>query len=211
MDEKAKLILSNYKIKLEELSFDELDILGFLIFIREYVRNDDFPSVHEFCNLIAHRNRDRGKVCRSIEVICNKNFNVSTHVDDKGKVKSSEGISEKDWKDEWLRIFSKFKIEFSDIILKELTLCIISLAQKTEYQSAKMSGESGSLEVFIDYKGNIDLCYRKNSPLSVCVTFLKGGQWILSDYDPQGEVDTPIITIRVNGQLRVKCGERFIV
>lgn len=204
MDDKAKLILKSYKFKLEEFRFDELDILGFLIFIRQYITEQYFPAVQEFCDLIAHRNRDRGRAMRSIEKAYNNNFDVN----EEGKVKGSEGIYAKDWRDEWIRLFSKFGIEFSDAILKELTLCIISLAQETEYQS---SIGSGNLVVFIDDENNIDLCYRINSPNSLYVTFLKSGRWLLSDDCPKGDIQTPIITVRKNRQLRVKCEDQFIV
>lgn len=166
MDDKAKLILSSYKEILEELKFDELDILGFLIFIRQYINNEKFKflSIQEFCDLVAHRNRDRGKVMRSIESAHKKNFSVNSLK----KIKGSEGIDEKDWENEWRQLFDKFNIKFSNIILKELTLCIISLAQKTQYDFLECSG---SLAVFIDDENNIALSYHLNSPTSLYVVF----------------------------------------
>ena len=62
---KEQIILNHYKTIIEKRAFDEYDILGFLIFIRAWVTNDGV--IREFCDLIAHRERNQGRVMRCIE------------------------------------------------------------------------------------------------------------------------------------------------
>ena len=56
-----KKMLEHYKNVIENRSFAEYDILGFLIFIRRHL-NKDNVYIREFADLIAHRERDRGIV-----------------------------------------------------------------------------------------------------------------------------------------------------
>ena len=62
MDNKEQQIMKHYKMLIETNTFDEYDILGFLIFIRRHLSDDKHPNIKEFAHLIAHRERDRGKV-----------------------------------------------------------------------------------------------------------------------------------------------------
>ena len=57
MDRKAITILKEYHQIFCNQHFEEYDVLGFFIFIREYISD---PTLNEVCHFIAHRNRDRG-------------------------------------------------------------------------------------------------------------------------------------------------------
>jgi hypothetical protein len=121
MDEKAKVILQHYKNKIEEQLFDEYDILGFLIFVRSYIGlSDDFKTINEFSNLIAHRKRDRGRVMESIEVAIKNNYEVAKGTK---KIKGYNGIHYNEWEKEWYKLGEKFDIKF--YIFKERKVYII--------------------------------------------------------------------------------------
>lgn len=205
MDEKATLILDRYKKCIHSYCFDELDILGFLIFIRQYLEKSHFPSVLEFCDLIAHRERDRGKVMRSINASLSNRF--ATYKGTK-KVIGSEGIDEIAWREEWERIFQLLGMRFNEQAFREITLCIISLANKTIYTS---KAGRGKLEAFIDHDNNIDLCYCNDSPDSLYVTFLKSGVWPLINDRPQGVLDYPIILAREGNKLRLNYRDKSLM
>ena len=64
---KNDVILSHYKYLIENYLFDEYDILGFLIFIREQIDDSRCHFVKEFCDLIAHRTRDEGIIKDNIK------------------------------------------------------------------------------------------------------------------------------------------------
>ena len=53
------------------------------------------------------------------------------------KIQGDTGINENDWKKEWNELGNEFNIIFDDNIIKEITLCIYSLAQKTAYIDKK--------------------------------------------------------------------------
>lgn len=60
MDLKAKFIMEHYKKLIENREFDEFDILGFLIFIRSFIKpNKQYPLIEEFADLVAHREREK--------------------------------------------------------------------------------------------------------------------------------------------------------
>lgn len=205
MDDKAKIILSRYKQKIEGFRFDEFDILGFLIFIRQYISRKKYPSVIEFCDLIAHRKRNQGRAMRSIKAVSQNNFETDTS---SGKVIGSEGIPDEQWSKEWKDIFTRFEIHFTQKRLREIRLCIISLAQKTEFHNEEGTGR---FEIIIDHENNIDLCYCLDNPYSLYVTFLRGGQWQLAKDCPRAKLDLPVMTVRENGKLRLKYGDKYLM
>lgn len=97
MDEKAIKILEHYKIIIENENFDEYDILGFLIFSRNYL-DKNLKCIGEFTDLIVHRNRDRGIVMNNIKNTIKNNY---AYNEETNKVIDYKGIGEKEWGDEW--------------------------------------------------------------------------------------------------------------
>ena len=204
MDEKAKYILAMYRERIETFEFDELDVLGFLIFMREYFRADDFPSIYEFCDLVAHRFRNRGRVYKSIESAVGNDFKTDPV---SGKIIGSKGVYGEIWTNEWQAVFRTYEIQYSERTIREITLCIISLAQKTMYVSGEIRGR---LEVIIDYYNNIDLCYCQDLPDRLYVTFLRSGQWHLVNDPPQGVLHYPIMVKRIEGNLKLQYRDSFL-
>ena len=53
MDLKANFIMEHYKKLIENREFDEFDILGFLIFIRSFIKpNKQYLLIEEFADLV---------------------------------------------------------------------------------------------------------------------------------------------------------------
>ena len=68
MDLKANFIREHYKKLIENREFDEFDILGFLIFIRSFIKpNKQYPLIEEFLLLFefVFRNLKVEKIRRS--------------------------------------------------------------------------------------------------------------------------------------------------
>lgn len=67
MDEKAKLMMKHYSQIVENRLFDEYDILGFLVFVRDYLKEKgNYPYICDYGDFVAHRNRCKGKVMDAI-------------------------------------------------------------------------------------------------------------------------------------------------
>ncbi len=200
MDEKAKVILQHYKNKIEEQLFDEYDILGFLIFVRSYIGlSADFKTINEFSNLIAHRKRDRGRVMESIEVAIKNNYEVAKGTK---KIKGYNGIHYNEWEKEWYKLGEKFDIKFTPKIIKEVTICIFSIAQFTEYKSGNYSGR---IEI-LRSENSLHLVTTEGEPKSLFITFfivtMDSTQKIESEkFYPVFE---PVEAIRINGKLELR-------
>lgn len=67
MTEKELLDLKHYKNLIENRKFDEYDISGFLVLIREHITSKEHPLFRDFADGIAHRKRDKGIIYDKIE------------------------------------------------------------------------------------------------------------------------------------------------
>ena len=199
MDEKAIKILEHYKIIIENENFDEYDILGFLIFIRNYL-DKNLKCIGEFTDLIAHRNRDRGIVMNNIKNTIKNNY---AYNEETNKVIDYKGIGEKEWRDEWYKVGEKFNIKFDEKIIKEITLCIYSLAQKTKYKDK--NGNVGYIEFDAQSKYNniaLTTTEGKDNSLHICFAIYKGYE-VNEKYDG-APINSVVYTIRNNGKLQLR-------
>lgn len=195
MDEKEKLILQHYRNKIENRLFDEYDILGFLIFIRRHISG--FPCVLEFSNLIAHRERDRGIAMECISVIQDNDYML-----EKGsnRVSGYNGISFESLSEELKRIGTCLEIVLNDLIVREICLCMFSLAQYTTYRDKDAKGKitlnqgANGILALSTTEGNFD---------SIYVTFstLPGIKHVY-EYSA-GIISIPVHTARENGILEL--------
>ena len=125
------------------------------------------------------------------------------------KVIGYSGISQEEWKNEWYKVGKIFNITLNEKIIKEITLCIYSLAQKTKYEDR--SGNVGYIEFLAQSKfNNIGLATtegRKDS-LYICFTKYKGFN-INENYDGI-PIKNIIYTKRKNGKLQLLEGNNII-
>lgn len=202
MDKKAQAILKHYKNKIESRSFDEYDILGFLIFIRKYIENNiGLETIHDFSNLIAHRKRDRGIALKAIEnAIKNKYETMSKDM----RVKDYNGIQYSEWEKEWYKLGEKFNIKFTDKIIYEITICVFSITQFTEYESEDRK-YFGRIELFKS-KRSMFLATTEGKDNSLYINFfilpINSSQKLEKEkFHPVLE---PIETIRIDGELKIR-------
>ena len=205
---KNDVILNHYKDLIENYMFDEYDILGFLIFIREKIDTSRCHFINEFCNLIAHRTRNEGKIKNNIlnasknSYACNK----------KRKIKGYNGIKWETWIKEWKIVGEQFKINFmkdNKKVLKEITICIISLAQDTEYFDNDVL--IGKVEPFIDSAKKIALLTSENQEHSPLVCLMTCGPFKEIANEDKGFINNPLETKRINKALCLYCGDKLIL
>ncbi len=104
MDAKGIKILNHYRELIEDKNFDEYDILGFLIFIRDYIK-EDYHYITEFANLIAHRERRQGVVMNCIIGAIENQY--QTKKDGKTVIGYS-GMRYETWVNEWKRFADQY-------------------------------------------------------------------------------------------------------
>lgn len=206
LDDKEKVILNHYKEIIEKRSFDEYDILGFLIFIREKVDKGIFSIIPEFADLIAHRHRNKGIVMNNICIAIQNNYQRENN-----KVKGYKGIKWETWLAEWKKIFLEFNIKFDKAIITEIILCIYSLAQNTTYNDG--NGNMGKIELFIDNITNsLCLCTTEGLVDSFYICFSKFGKFnINKSLFDFGLIKEVVETKRIEGKLILTCSKGIIL
>jgi len=198
LDKKAQIMLSHYKSILEQRLFDEYDILGFLIFIRTYITREQYPYLHDFGDLIAHRNRDKGV---AMEAITSAIQNAYATIPDQKAVQDYHGIDSKKLKKEWATFGKDFGIVIDDTIIKEATICLLSLMQFTEYDDGKYKGK---MELFQSNDNHLTVITTEERSDSPKVCFAKCGPIQFVKEYTAGHITSAVETVRINGTLRLK-------
>lgn len=207
MDEKEKQILKRYKTLIEMSTFDEYDILGFLIFIRRHLNNGEHPNILEFADLVAHRGRDRGRVNDCIVTAIKNNY--ATKQDGK-TVLGYNGMKYDKWVKEWKNIADRLEIIINKKIIEELTLCIFSLAQFSQYNDKDNNG-SGRMELFFSKNGSLCLSTTEGNRDSLYVCYAMFGSFKLCREIAIGYLKNPVETVRENGKLRLRDKDGYII
>lgn len=196
MDLKEKIMLDHYQKILNDRRFDEYDILGFLIFIRRHLL-EEFFCIREFADLIAHRERNRGIAMKAIKGAIQNDYQKEVG---STKILGYCGIDLEQWKTEWNRLLEMLEVEYSDILLLELSMCIFSLAQDTEYKSDEVNGK---MKLFMFSNGNLSLCTTENlSARYVC--FATIGPFESKRGELGFPICNPVETFRKDGVLHLR-------
>ena len=196
LDAKEKMMISHYSSIFTDYNFDEYDVLGFLIVVRRVIRNNrKYRNILEFADLIAHRERDRGRAYNAMKQAIGNQYAI----EDKEKtVKGYNGITEDSWKNEWKKLFNELDILYSKRLMDEITLCVCSLANGSVYRKNEQS--IGKMYVGLDTE-TIALLTTEggNDSLSVGFFVYKGiTAEVRSDYEfPQESFETK----RIDGDL----------
>ena len=199
MNTKEKIMIEHYKKIIENRSFDEYDIFGFLILIRRHIPKGDFPLIIELADTVGHREKNIGMILKNIKISIEKNYIKGR----KNKITNYVGYSPEKWNNEWTRIMNYFNISVDKMILKELTLCVFSLFQEVEYKDK--TNNIGKLRMLIDPDNNKLLMYtteaKKRTPI-VCFTYLN--KIIIKQKLIDFIKCEPAETFRENGILKLK-------
>lgn len=205
---KENVILNHYKYLFENYLFDEYDLLGFLIFIRERINELDCPFIQEFCDLIAHRKRNKGIIKDNILNARNNLYSSNRN----NKVIGYRGIKWDKWINEWKRVEELLEINFlkdNKKLLKEITICIFSLSQHTEYYDGDNS--IGKVDVFIDSSKKIALITSENEIHSPLVCLMTIGPFLNINEQDRGFINKPLEIKRINNSFCLYCGDKIIL
>lgn len=215
MDTKEEIMLRHYKRIIEKRVFDEYDVLGFLIFIRRQLAKGKYYYIRDFADLIAHRERDQGIVYKCI--LAGKGNNYATNFDGK-TLKDYHGIDVDKWNKEWHQLGEEFQLKLCDEVIKEITLCIFSLAQNTQYMQCvedtnkyKIKTDLGTVKLAFGQDKFLYLITAENSGNAPWVVFAKYGQFDFTRANTEFYLKKPVETIREDGKLRLFDEDGYII
>ena len=208
MDKKAEFIFKHYKECLEKRTFDEYDILGFLIFMREYIKNDKtrYKYINDFADLVAHRERNRGIIMDCIKTAIANEYQTE---EDSKQIKGYNGMNYEDWVNEWIVLGKAFGITLTEKIILEITLCVFSLCQDTIYDDKK--GCWGKIALWQSLNGYFSLTTTEGNKYSLHVCFAKCGSFDMKYEFPVGKINVPVETYRENGELHLRTSDIIIM
>lgn len=104
----------------------------------------------------------------------------------------------------WFKLGEKFNIQFTSEIIKDITMCIFSISQFTEYQS-KDELYFGKFEI-MKSENALFLCATEGKPKSLYIIFFN----LIMDPSKQIEEEDfhlvigPVEVLRINGKLELK-------
>lgn len=200
-DNKEKLLLQRFRTKLEQRSFDEIEISAFLILIRDHLSGQGVPYIREFGDLIAHRKaRDQGKMHKSMENAIINNYQISRT----GAAVNYQGIQPAAWKDEWEKAAQLCKFTLTEPMMKEITACIYSLAQYTQLVQLDSKALTGHVALAIDIHNNLCLCTAETTSSAPFICFAKYGPYDIPEQTKRGLLREPVQTFREKGELHLK-------
>ena len=138
MDNKEKKLLETFKEKFKNNSFEETDMYGFLILIRKNIKNNRYlyKYIIEFCDLVAHRERNRGIIMDNITQMIEKRY----YINKEGVISGFCSIDKEEWIKEWKILSRNLKLKLTERNIDEITMCIFSLASNSIYNNEKHRG-----------------------------------------------------------------------
>ena len=139
-DAKEKQLLDYYYYKLQAESFDEKDIFAYFILIRRFLKGDSW--LLEISHLIAHRQREKGKIFEDLKVVSRISPSHSGAVPNVVAMDVSEFTQE----------FHSFLCEMgyaplADKIISDILLCVYSILQFSNY--VRRGACVGQVRIFI--------------------------------------------------------------
>ncbi len=123
--DKRNGILKHYVKRFNTMLFDEYDVMGFLILIRNQELKEYSPVLYDFSNIVAHRDRTKGIVFNAM----NSAFKYGYKLNLKGKVTGFTSPSIQSVISEIKQIADQYMITATKDFIMEFILCLMSIGQ----------------------------------------------------------------------------------
>lgn len=154
MDEKEKSMTNHYLKLFSTKDFDEYDVYGFLILIRDYAKG----WLKDFSHLIAHRIREKGKLHNLLEKVLlesGKNGEIVLNKDGR-TVKGYKSLQTSSLQNEIRQFVNKYGYVLDDDTLNQIVLCIFSITHLSECKFDNLG--MARMRLIINNKNELWLC-----------------------------------------------------
>ena len=192
MDKKEKQLVDYYYNKFSERSFDEKDLYGFLMVVRELP--NDIKVINELTDFIVHREKSTGYVKDYLEECKDIINNLGK---EKIRRKIENIFSFKEIRNGFNALFQQLGFEKLPLdIINDFIICIISLLQSVKIVSGSLHKEIGHLSFAASSKelflmGNMTI---KNQGRYMPITFpVLSVKNLYEEITPQDKKDTPYL------------------
>ena len=192
MDKKEKQLVDFYYNKFTEKSFDEKDLFGFIMVIREHA--SDIKVIKELTDFIVHREKSTGYVKDYLEECKDIINNLGK---EKIRRKIENIFSFKEIRNGFNALFQQLGFEKLPLdIINDFIICIISLLQSVKIVSGSLHKEIGHLSFAASSKelflmGNMTI---KNQGRYMPITFpVLSVKNLYEEITPQDKKDTPYL------------------
>ena len=193
---KMEGVIAHFVKAFNEKTFDEYDVMGFILTIRNDKLKEEQPFLYDFANIVAHRTRTEGIAFNAMKKAIDNGFKLNS----KGKVLYYNGPSYNCLTKEIKEMAAKYRIDADKRFIKEFILCLIVIAQHTVCEDEKHNNIC-TLEIFRTKDEKLALVTVGNNA-SVCY-LLCDSKIILSKHYEAGHITEAIEVLRVGGCLEI--------
>lgn len=202
-NQKEKFVFRVFKELIESDSFDEIDINSFLIYIRSLFEKND-PNTYQYlcdiCDFVAHRKRDKGKTADGIKRAIANNYKT---VNGSNEVEGFSGIKYNVWKIEWEKLGIELGINFSEAIIKNISICVLSMLQDTVFFMDKHNQTQIAVLKILQGRKCLSLGSTEGTQNSPYVMYFKVEDISFQKRYPTCEINDPLFAKRINGELHL--------
>lgn len=197
---KTEGVIAHFVKAFNEKSFDEYDVMGFILTIRNDKLKKEQPFLYDFANIVAHRTRTEGIALNAMKKAIDNGFKLNS----KGKVLYYNGPSYNCLTKEIKEIAAKYGIDADKCFIKEFILCLMVIAQHTVCEDENHNNIC-TLEIFRTKDEKLALVTVGDNA-SVCYLLCDSKINISKNYEA-GHITEAIEVLRVGSYLEVRVCE----
>lgn len=187
-DKKEQFLIESYGKRITSRTFDEGDIITFLIIIRNHL-DARYPYIHDVAHLIAHRHRKQGMATKAISGAIMNHYETES-----GKhVKGYQGMETDKWKKEWLSLSKEYGFMVNDQTIAEITICVMSILQFTTYGDEE---HKGTMYLFQSDDGQLSACTLEDGITQPYITYFVLNNVEFKKRYPSSLIDDPVLVVR---------------
>ena len=176
-------------------TFDEYDVNGFLILIRNDRLKQNQPHIYDFANIVAHRIRSEGVAFRAMNAAKNNNFEKNSTGSVKGFCGVSYGVLVKEIKS----LSKRYNFMAEKQFCRDFILCLMSIAQDVICKKDEESQIICELKL-VQGKDGVLALGAMGKDTSICYLLYTPKFNFENDY-PAGLITDAVEAIRVDGKL----------
>lgn len=193
--DKINSIINHYITLFDNRLFDEYDVSGFLILIRNDGIEQNQPFIYDFANIVAHRTRTEGVACSAMNAAIKNNCRTNS----KKKVIGFNGPSYNTLVKEIKILSYKYGFNAENDFCKDFILCLMSIAQNVICKT----NDEKICELRLAQGRNDTLALiAVGEDVSICYS-LYGAKLSFENEYTAGQIPAAVEAIRINGRLEL--------